>query len=740
MTVRHSLIHLGVAALLAAAGPVSAQNDAASGEEAAGQQFERITIVGSRDRAREATGAASYVSPQELERFNHVDVMRVLKQVPGVYVVEEEGFGLRPNIGIRGSGIDRNSRITVMEDGVLVAPAPYAAPAAYYFPTMQRIHAVEVRKGSAAVRSGPRTTGGALNLLSTPVPDRRFAGYANVLLGEEGTRLGHAHFGGTHGNWGFLLEGVRQETDGFKRLDGGGDTGYELDELLAKLRYATDRDARWYQELELKLGYTDQLSNDTYLGLTDADFAATPLRRYAASRLDNIDVEHKQAELRHYASLGAGLDLTSVVYWNESARNWYKLEQVAGRGLAAVLADPAAFAAEYAWLTGATSPDDALTVRNNNRSYAAQGIQSVLGWQPHAAGALRHAFELGVRYHEDEEDRLQDNDLYRMQSGTLVLTTDGAPGTHDNRLGEAQAFSVYLQDEIRFGSWIVTPGVRYERIDLRQTRWAGTDPARSGAPVSSARGTVSEVIPGIGALYRLNERWSLLGGVHRGFNPPGPGSNADPERSVNYEAGVRYGRGALGGELIAFYNDYTNLLGTCTTSTGGSCNIGDQFDGGEVRMQGAELAADYEWRIPAGGLTVPARLSYTYTDARFRTSFTSSFGEWGNVQAGDALPYLPPHQLRLATGLRASRWAVNLSATYTDAMRTRAGQGPIPTSLRTDEHWVVDLAASFDLFENVSLFARVENALDEEYIAARRPAGVRPGRPRTGLIGVTARF
>jgi Fe(3+) dicitrate transport protein len=733
---RHCVaVTLGTATLATA----FAEDDAVDGSDGARAAMERLTVVGSREDAFEIGGAANYVSTEDIETFRHTDVMRVLRQVPGVYLVEEEGFGLRPNIGIRGSGTDRNARITVMEDGVLIAPAPYSAPAAYYFPTMARMSAVEIRKGSASVRSGPRTTGGAMNLISTPIPGEGLAGYGNVMFGEDETLLGHGYVGGTAGNWGFLLEGVRQETDGFKELDGGGGTGYELDDYLAKLRYTTDGREGPYQEFELKLGRTEQASDETYMGLTDADFDATPYRRYAASRLDNIETEHEQYELRHFIQLGSTVDVTTAIYRNDFARNWYKVEQVGGQSLSTVLTDPVTYATEYGWLTGTTSPDDAVTLRNNNREYESQGIQTILAWAPGGDGAVAHSFELGLRYHEDEEDRFQDNDRYRMQDGRLLLTTDGAPGSQTNRVSAAEAFSAYLQDEIRFGEWIVTPGVRYERIELERRDYSTSDPDRSDGPTRVRRSTIDEIIPGLGTVYQLSGGWSLLAGVHKGFNPPAPGSTSASEESVNYEAGLRYANADASLELIGFYNDYDNLVGTCTASTGGNCEIGDQFDAGAVRMQGVELSGTYEWRL-ASQLAVPLQLSYTYTDAEFRNAFSSDFEEWGDVAAGDSLPYLPPHLLRIATGLTANRWSLNLSAAYVDAMRVVAGQGPAPESLSTDAYWVVDLAGEFAFTDNVSLFARVENLFDETYISARRPAGARPGRPQTVLAGVTARF
>jgi Fe(3+) dicitrate transport protein len=724
------------ALMLVCAGTVGAHAQTAPPPQA--EAFERLTVIG--DRPPELTGgSASYLTTEQLERFRHTDVHRALRQVPGLYVVEEDGYGLRPNIGLRGSGTDRNSRITVMEDGVLIAPAPYAAPAAYYFPTMQRMSAVEVRKGSAAVRSGPRTTGGAINLVSTPIRDEPFGGRVSLHAGEDRTLLGQVAIGGTSGQWGYLIEALRQDTGGFKTIDGGGDSGYTLDDYLAKLRYTTASDARFYQELELKLGMTDQDGDETYMGLTLEDFERDPYRRYAASRLDNIQTDHDQVELRHYVALSDRFDLTTAVYRNEFARNWYKVNNLATASMSDVLEDPAAFPTEYGWLTGATSPDDAISIRNNNRKYESRGVQTILGLRPAEIGGVDHDVEIGIRYHEDEEDRLQDDDRYRMENGDLVLTTDGAPGTQDNRVGSAEALSVYLHDEISFGRFIVTPGIRYESIDLEQRRWAGTDPGRVGATTSLVRSEVDEVISGVGAVYRMGEAWTLLGGAHKGFNSPSPGSNAEAEESMNYEAGARYSREAASAELIAFYNDYDNLVGTCTASTGGGCSIGDQFAGGKVRMQGLELSGRYEFGLERD-LRVPVQLAYTYTSAEFRAGFESGFEEWGDVEAGDELPYLPEHQAQVLVGLAAERWDVNLAANYTDAMRVEAGQGPTTPTGATDSHWVFDLAGDLTLTDSLHLFARVENVLDEVYVAAWRPAGARPGRPRTALLGVNVRF
>jgi Fe(3+) dicitrate transport protein len=702
-------------------------------------RLDRTTVVGSVEKAHEAAGSAHYIGPTELDTFDYSDIHRVLRSVPGVYLIDEEGFGLRPNIGIRGSGTDRNNRITVMEDGVLIAPATYAAPAAYLFPTMARMSAVEIRKGSSAIKAGPRTTGGVINLLSTPIP-LDASGKAELAYGSDSTFLGHAWAGGSGERSGWLVETVQQASDGFKRLDNGGDTGYRLEDHVFKFRLNSDPNARIHQQLDFKLVQTDQDSDETYLGLTDADFAQHANRRYAGSQLDNITTRQRQYEIRHQIELNPALDLTTVVYRHESSRAWYKLQDVTGTGLTAILRSPETHAQRLEWLRGATSPDDALRMRNNNRRYEAEGVQSVLGWQGET-GRIEHALEVGLRWHRDHEDRFQQDDRYRMQAGQMLLTTPGLPGSQENRLGEAEALAFFVQNEMRFGNWLLTPGLRYETIDLTRTDWALRPDGRAAGPIRVMESSVDAWMPGLGITRLLSDDINVFVSMHRGFNPPGPGSTADPERSINTEFGFRYGAGALSGEIVGFWNDYSNLVGTCTVSTGGGCTIGDQFDGGAATVRGLEASVGYDLAHGRGwALSVPLQLAYTWTDARFDSSFSSSFGEWDTVRSGDRLPYLPQHTLHASAGLVGERWRLNLGVNFIDDMRTVASQGSVPAGERTDHAWVFDLAAAYRLTDTAEVFARVENLTDEVYIVSRRPSGARPGRSQAGFLGLRVNF
>ncbi len=683
-------------------------------------------------------GSVYVISGEEVTHRNPFhDVHQTLRRVPGVNVQEEEGFGLRPNIGLRGTGSERSSKITLMEDGILIAPAPYSAPSAYYFPVVGRMHGVEVRKGSSQIKYGPRTVGGAINLVSTPIPDKSQVNL-DLAGGSFATRRVAAAVGGVGSNFGWLVQGYQTATDGFKQLAAGG-TGFGVGDYNAKFRWHTDRRASTYQELEIKLGYNRQRSDETYLGLTEADFVVNPTLRYAASQQDVMRVEHRQLHVRHFVRPGGQFDLTTTVYRNETDRNWYKLQSVQGTGISRVLDQPDGFTTAMAVLKGGDSGPADLRVRANNRTYFGHGIQSIAGLQ-FAGRAVNHEIEIGARYHEDQEDRFQHEDGFQMLANRMVLTDRGAPGSQSNRVSDARALALFIQDRIDVGSWSVTPGVRFETIHFTRTDYRTDDPNRI-APDRVRENGVNVLIPGIGASYAVRDELRLFGGVHRGFSPPSPGADGETraETSVNYELGVRYNTGEVNGQLVGFFNDYGNILGAATLATGGT-GVGDQFNGGAVNAFGIETSLQSR-QLGFGGtpLTVPWGLTFTYTKAQFQTAFESDFAPWGSVERGDRVPYIPGAQLSGWVGVEHNRWSITAGANYSAAMRTVAGQGALRDGERTDAFVVVSTSADFEFGQSSSFYVAVQNLTGASYVVARRPAGARPGLPRTILGGVRIR-
>lgn len=673
---------------------------------------------------------AFQITAEELETAERDDVHRVLLRAPGVYVRQEDGFGLRPNIGIRGASSDRSRKITLMEDGVLFAPAPYSAPAAYYFPVMTRMTGVEVTKGPSLLRHGPNTVGGALDVHTVPVPDvNGHHGMLDLSLGSFLYGKAHGRYGYAQKHFGLVAEGVYLRTDGFKDLDGGGNTGFEKSEWMLKGRVQSDPDREAYQFLQLKLGFSNELSRETYLGLTDADFANRPFRRYRGSARGRLSWWRTQMELRHGLELSDHFRLTTVLYRNDFDRTWRRLAGfVDGPTLIDVVTNPTlpGRASFYDILRGArdsTVPGEGLVVANNARRYVSQGVQTEAELT-YDTGPVAHHTRFSLRLHQDSVHRDHDALAFNMQSGELVSDGQDPSPTLRNR-GTALAAAGFISHAITWKGLRVMPAVRVEsvRSSLRD-RTANTEQGEQQF----------EVLPGLLVGYGSGP-WSVEGGVHRGYSPvaPGQGEDVSPETSLNYELGGAFSKDFSRVALTGFFSDYTNLLGQCSFSAGCTDDqVGTQFDGGRVHVMGLELLGTHvfesqRWRFPVSG-------AYTLTRSSFRTSFTSSNPQFGVVSQGDELPYVPTHQLSLSAGLSWNNFEGQVTQLYVSPMKEIAGRGDLE-GLETDPYLSTDVVARYRVIDGALLYLKVDNLFFQNTIVARRPFGARPGKPFSIQVG-----
>ena len=392
-------------AALALAGLVNAEESTPPREPTDQDRIEEVVVIGNSEDADIVAGAGTLIDQDLLERFDYVDLNQVLLSVPGVYVREEDGFGLRPNIGIRGASAERSQKVAIMEDGVLIAPAPYSAPAAYYVPSVSRIHSVEVLKGPAAIRHGPHTVGGAVNFVTRPVPDEALA-EVDVSVGNHGFHKVQGACARPFDTSALLVEGMRYGSTGFKEIDGGGDTGFVRNALDAKWRLepAGERD----QILNVKLGYADEDADETYLGLTDQDFDRDPVRRYPASQLAHFQSAHTLTHVNYGVAVTRELHLNAKAYWNRFKREWNKVDGfLAGPTLQSVLAR-AGGSRQYQLLLGEIDSTrieaDTLDVTNNDRAFDVRGVQLTASLT-RFIGDFEHSATAGVRLHRDEVER-----------------------------------------------------------------------------------------------------------------------------------------------------------------------------------------------------------------------------------------------------------------------------------------------------------------------------------------------
>src|SRR5690606_37133789 len=78
------------------------------------------------------TAARSVVSPQAVREAGAASTQELLRRTPNVFVTDETGSDSLPNIAVRGltgnEGAYRSSNLTMLADGIPLAPAPYGHP------------------------------------------------------------------------------------------------------------------------------------------------------------------------------------------------------------------------------------------------------------------------------------------------------------------------------------------------------------------------------------------------------------------------------------------------------------------------------------------------------------------------------------------------------------------------------------------------------------------------------------
>ena len=721
---RQALITISALIMLSATSLLSANDN-----------VESVTIIGSKEDAKNLAGSGTVINNEDLEKAMDTDIAKILSAVPGMYMRTEEGYGLRPNISIRGTAIERSGKVAIMEDGVLVAPSPYTSSAAYYFPTTGRIHSVEVLKGPSAVSQGPQTIGGAINLISTPIPELNSGKFVQE-LGENGMSRTHAYYGGTSGKLGALIEVHEHSSDGFDSIANvGGDTGFDKSDLMIKARYEIGNHSLTFKMVDL-----DETSNQSYVGLSQASFNANPRMRYGATAYDEMINDGEQSSLTYVGDFD-NFDVVFTSWSNDYHRDWFKVsdfnndsEHGERDDINELISDANNGSANaQAILDGELAVE--IEYKHNNRYYTNEGYQFVI-----STDIGIHAIKLGYRDMEDSESRVQAYEYADQAADGSLSALYGYRGLggSNNRLRESRATSYYLEDTMDFGRLNLTVGYRSEDYDQRHRRWdEGAGPNLTAVRNTIVRDTFAEndhTTSSFAATYDLNDNVMLVAGFHQGMTPM---FGAEPEEADNIEIGLRFSEGTTNIEAFYFSSDYSNLAAECTLVSGASCDATESavFSGGEADVSGLEFSGS--WIIEGVGVTYPIALSYTSTDATFNNSSESDY--FGLVAAGDDLPYIPSSSMSLVAGfISDSGLSGNLRLIDVGSSCSIAACGKFN---KIDAHTILDANLKKSLNDSMDVYVIIENILDDENIISRAPSeGARSQKPRTMKVGFSYKF
>jgi Fe(3+) dicitrate transport protein len=692
-----------------------------------------VVVIGQRKNLLRIPGSGATIEADQLERSRVFTVNEALRSIPGAYPRDEEGMGMRPNIGFRGMNPTRSSKVLLLEDGIPLAFAPYGDNATYFHPPIERYSRIEVLKGASQVRFGPHTVGGVINYI-TPKAPGEFASQATIAAGNRNYFEVDASAGGPFLGGRALAHGQMKESDGARD-----NTRIRTNDIALKVEWDIADD----QALTARISRYAEDSKITYSGLRRDEFFANP---YANPfKNDRYEAERYGGALGHAWFIDDATTLKTTLYGSYFTRDWWRQSSNSNQRPSDA-GDPAC--------GGMANLNTTCGNEGRLRDYIAAGVESRLAFD-HMLFGLPARTETGVRYHVEDQHRRQWN------GDTPFARLPGAVnGVRENNDRDIRATSGFVTAQLDLGHILIEPGVRFEHIEFeRRNRINGAEGATE----------LDVVIPGLGLVYELTDEAMIYAGVHRGFSPPrvediisntnGATVDLEQEESVNWELGMR-GNIAKGlyGDFTYFRMDFSNQIipasaaggiGAALTSAGETIH-----EGLELLLRGslrdAGILAEDDVYLRTATTYVPTA---TFEGRRFSTvpGFNCAGivppapGPTCDLITGNRLPYAPEWLLSAAIGYDWNKRAsLEIEAQYTGAMYTDDRE-TVPVT-DDGQRGRIESALIWNATVNVEIpdtpltaYVTVKNVFDETYVVDQT-RGMLPGAPRMIQAGVSVNF
>uniref|UniRef100_UPI0025FFA440 TonB-dependent receptor domain-containing protein n=1 Tax=uncultured Xanthomonas sp. TaxID=152831 RepID=UPI0025FFA440 len=290
----------------------------------------------------------------------------------------------------------------------------------------------------------------------------------------------------------------------------------------------------------------------------------------------------------------------------------------------------------------------------------------------------------------------------------------------DFPITETLKAGAYLQDEIALadGRFSLTPALRadYYRLSPQVDAIFATDNPGVAAKKISDR----NVSPKLGAIWRLDDAWSLYANYAHGFRAPPYNdvnigftnlligytaiANPDlkPETSRGAELGVRYAGPAVYVGLSAYRNAYRDFIESYRF-------VGFNADG---LMLYQSRNVD---RVTIRGVEAKAGVDFGALDARWAgwsLQASAAYARGDNRTDGTPLNSVDPLRGVVGLGYDRSSWGAQLVATAVAKKR----RPELPTYYTPAGYATLDLLAHWHFTEGARLYVGVFNLADRRYI------------------------
>lgn len=523
-------------------------------------------------------GSGRVVTKESIQDNRRFTINEALREVPGVHVRDEEGFGLRPNIGVRGLNPTRSSKIHIMEDGVPIMIMPYGDSTSYYFPPLFRFDRIEVLKGSGQLLFGPQNIGGVMNLI-TRMPPATPEGNLEVRGGTLSYLMTHLDYGGTWGTGGYFAD--------YTHYQGTTPRFWNQRAEVDDVTFKTVQEISLRSSILAKFNYYREDSTIGYQGISQFQYNTNP--RNNGFNNDSFDFRRIGMHVAHQYMFTANFNVTTNFFGHYIDRKW-------GRQSTDLDGNPNT--ANPSFNTGNTINGSAsLAIPTNgrflnDRQYLVYGVEPRFHYD-HSLFGIKSEADFGARYMFEESTRRQFQNLSSGIGLTCPTTQLGCLG--EDTLRTTNAFAFFLQDRLYFmqDKITVTPGIRLEQVSYEQNNRLSNN--GTGATTNAH---VFQPLPGIGVTYSPVREYTIFAGVHQGFAPPtiadavqivnGVQSDLGAELSWNYELGVRGTPTKWSGfEFTLFQMNFQNQVVSQSLAGGSGATL---TNAGRTRHRGLEFA------------------------------------------------------------------------------------------------------------------------------------------------------
>lgn len=572
--------------------------------------LDTVTVIGTRTETsvKDNPASVSIVDRETIERSGADSVADLLRNVPGVSVVDSAVAGMK-RIRIRG---EQSNRVVILVDGQeLTDQSSFGSPLLVDPSNIERI---EVVRGPASVLYGAKAIGGVVNITTRkgaaePLMVELGGGFHSGSNGKEG----QAALSGTVDRFDYRLSVSADEHQDRKVAEGT----YSDSDKLANSSFR-NKDASVH--MGMKLGednkhYVSLKANHHQLvadGWEDP-FALVhnlPVAGIASGiSAGEVDVVQFNANLpkRDLNKLGLyyeGADLSPLVrklsldaFYQQVEREFDNAIKLQGGNVKYGNFPPSQVALRMASQS-----------RDKTKTYGGSA-QMDLGL--HAD----HYTLIGAQYLKDDLQAAKNNNVYLL-SVVPPASFPVAPPAHlfPLNLSSAPSFdrasmqtaSVFLQDEWSLpNDFKLIAGTRYYRVKSE------LDKTNSTNHTAGENSTHSRFVKSLGLTYTGLEHTTLRGSYSEGYVMPtlleqftdsraGRGiilhGNPDlsPERSTNYELGLRYLNRGVVFDGTLFYTKAKNYITYEDCGSSGLCVGGDIYTNADkAKSYGAELLMEY---------------------------------------------------------------------------------------------------------------------------------------------------